>query len=87
MATRKSPSQRVEEYRTKAAEIEKREARKLLAKSPHWMAITRAISNLQLAHDCLRDEERPDGDESKTLGDVVVQCITDLEVVRDETIG
>lgn len=41
---RKTPQQRVAEYKAKAAQIEQREARKLRAQSPQWKATKRARS-------------------------------------------
>ena len=53
MGTRKTPQQRVEEYRTRAAEIEERERRKLLKRSPQWKATLRAITNMGEALDII----------------------------------
>lgn len=44
---RKTPQERVAEYKAKALEIERREARKLRAKSPQWMATRRAIRAIE----------------------------------------
>lgn len=43
---KKTPQERVAEYKAKAAKIERREARKLRAKSPQWRAVRRALSAL-----------------------------------------
>lgn len=46
MSKRKTAQQRIEEYRTRAAEIEKREARKLLRQSPQWKLTLAAMDKL-----------------------------------------
>lgn len=47
MATRKSPSERVAEFKSKAAQIEERERRKLLRKAPQWTSTLRAINAIR----------------------------------------
>lgn len=73
MSTRKTAAERIETYRTMAAQIEEKERRKLLGKSPQWMATKRAIANLELALACM-----PDTDEK--LGDIA-------EAARNELLG
>lgn len=78
---RKSPAERVAEYRTRAAEIEERERRKLLGRSPAWMATKRAIANLELARSCV-----PDADETEH-GDVVEQARNELVAFMEKVLG
>ena len=53
MRTRLTPTERIEKYRTDAALIEAREARKLLRKSPQWKAVLRALDNIHEARSIL----------------------------------
>lgn len=46
---KKTPQERVAEYKAKAAKIERREARKLRAKSPQWRATQLALNALYQA--------------------------------------
>lgn len=75
MSPRKTPAQRVEEYRSRAQQIEERERRKLLGQSPSWMATKRAIANIELAIQCL-----PEGESDSGLRDA-------LELAQHELVG
>lgn len=81
MSQRKTAAERVAEYRTRAATIEEKERRKLLARSPQWMAVKRAIAALELANECI-----PEGSGSG-LGDAICLALSELTAVRNDEIG
>lgn len=75
---RKTPQQRVAEYKSKAAQIEQREARKLRAQSPQWKATKRARAAIRDAYAVIadsKDEQDVDlGEALATADDSLAQC-------------
>lgn len=81
---KKTPQERVAEYKAKAAKIERREARKLRAKSPQWRATQRAIGAIDDALIVMAGSDDP---QDKALRASLELALAELEGVRMDQVS
>jgi hypothetical protein len=78
---RKTPSQRIEEYRRKADALAAREARRILRKSPQWVAHLRAREKIDEALILIAAQSEQDRDHIAAL-DAAAQALDTIALQR-----